>query len=169
MKKLNNFNLCPVPREQRPFYEYINQKKSILLSWVKLNENGYTTNFFFTLFVIFTFSFSLINLFVSFSYYPVESIVLSFVFSLIIESLLYLNFFLGWTYIGRRLVQDKVVYEESGWYDGKIWIKPIIILRHERLLYHYQLIPLINRIKKTLQLILLSIVILVCTFFLFIY
>lgn len=169
MKKLNNFNLCPVPREQRPFYEYINRKKSILLSWVKLNENGYTTNFFFTLFVIFTFSFSLINLFVSFSYYPVESIVLSFVFSLIIESLLYLNFFLGWTYIGRRLVQDKVVYEESGWYDGKIWIKPIIILRHERLLYHYQLIPLINRIKKTLQLILLSIVILVCTFFLFLY
>nr|YP_010478854.1 hypothetical protein Ycf36 [Neustupella aerophytica]UVI61159.1 hypothetical protein Ycf36 [Neustupella aerophytica] len=169
MNKFEDSTLCPVPREQRPFYEYLNQKKSILVGWVKLNETSYIIKFFVTLFVIFTFSFPIINLFVSFSYYPVESLIIGLVFSLIIESLVYFNYFINWSYIGKRLFEDTVFYEQSGWYDGKIWIKPTTILRHERLLYHYQLVPLINRIKKTLQLILLSIIILLCIFFLFLY
>lgn len=62
----------------------------------------------------------------------------------------------------------KSFYEESGWYDGRIWIKPPSILRHERLLYHYQLVPLISRLRKTLQIILLGIVVVTSLLFLFI-
>lgn len=30
----------------------------------------------------------------------------------------------GWSYVGDRLLSAVVPYEESGWYDGQMWVKP---------------------------------------------
>lgn len=169
MDKFDFFVLCPVPREQRPFYEYLRRKQSGLLGWVKLNEIGYTKRFFSSFFIIFTLNLPLINWFISFSYYPFQTIVTNLIISLAIQALIYFYFFLAWTYTGRRLFSAKVFYEESGWFDGRVWTKPPTILRHERLLYHYQLLPLVSRIGKTLKLIVLSIIILTATLFLMTY
>lgn len=166
MGKFNLFILCPVPREQRPFYEYLRRKQSSLLGWVKLNEIGYTKKFFSTLLIIFLLSFPLINWFINFTYDPFQTIIANFIVSLTIQALIYFYFFLAWTYTGRRLFSAKVFYEESGWFDGRVWTKPPTILRHERLLYHYQLLPIVTRIGKTLRLICVSIAILVTLLFL---
>lgn len=30
----------------------------------------------------------------------------------------------GWSYVGDRLLSAVVPYEETGWYDGQLWVKP---------------------------------------------
>lgn len=30
----------------------------------------------------------------------------------------------GWSYVGDRLLSAVVAYEETGWYDGQMWVKP---------------------------------------------
>jgi hypothetical protein len=153
MKKFNEFIVCPVPRDQRPFFEYLKSRKSNFVGWVGLNEVGYTQKFFIALFFNTVLSFSLINYFISILDYPIRFLLITFLISLILQSLLYCYFFINWKYIGSRLVERKVFYEESGWYSEKVWIKPETVLKQELVLYNYQLIPLITRIKKTLQLV----------------
>ena len=160
MNRIDWFVLCPVPRDQRPFYEYIRRKQSNLVGWVGLNESGYASRFFVTLLALFSLSFPITSWIVSFSYYPLESFLINLIFCLAVQALIYGYFFVAWVYAGRRLLAAKVWYEESGWYDGKVWIKPPSILRHERLLYHYQLVPLVTRLGKTLRLIVVAIVVL---------
>lgn len=168
MSEFDWFVKCPVPRDQRPFYEYLKLKQSVILGWVVLNETRYTKRFFIGFLVIFTLLFPILNSIISLFSYPLQAFLLNLLFSLISLGLLYTYFFVAWFYTGQRLLEAKVLYEESGWYDGRIWIKPPAILKHERLLYHYQLVPLINRIKNTLKLIFLCIlVVALFSFFLF--
>jgi hypothetical protein len=166
MNKMDWFVLCPVPKEQRPFYEYIKRKDSTFLGWVGLNETKYTSRFFVMLAIIFALLLPITCWFISFNYYPFQTLLINLLISLGFQSLIYGYFFITWLYAGKRLVAAKVFYEESGWYDGRIWIKPPTILRHERLLYHYQLVPLITRLRKTLQIIVLNIVIAISLLFL---
>ena len=53
-------------------------------------------------------------------------------------SLLLVRQWLGWTYVMQRLLSESVDYEESGWYDGQTWEKPLswrekdlLVARHE--------------------------------------
>ncbi len=169
MSKMDWFVLCPVPRDQRPFYEYIKRKQSTLLGFVGLNEIGYTNRFFSILLGLFVFTLPVTSWFISITYYPFQTILINLLLCLIIESLIYGYFYITWLYAGKRLVAAKVWYEESGWYDGRVWIKPPSILRHERLLYHYQLVPLVNRLNKTLRLIVVGIIFVSALLFLFVY
>lgn len=168
MNDFDWFIRCPVPRDQRPFYEYLKRKQSIVLGWVALNQIKYTRRFFVTFFILFGLLFPINSWTISFYYYPVQNLLINTLSSLIGLAILYSYFFIAWGYAGRRLVEAKVWYEESGWYDGRIWIKPPSILKHERLLYHYQLVPLLKRLENTLRIILLSITLVALTlFFLF--
>jgi len=168
MNKMDWFVLCPVPRDQRPFYEYIKRKDSSILGCVGLNEFNYTRRFLITLGGIFALILPFTCWFINLSYYPVQTLLVNLFISLTFQSLLYGYFFITWVYAGKRLVAAKVWYEESGWYDGRVWIKPPSILRHERLLYHYQLVPLIKRLSKTLQVLVLAGVIIFSVIFLFV-
>lgn len=168
MNKFNWFVVCPIPRDQRPFYEYLKRKESFFLGWVGLNESAYAGRFFISLVSLFLIILPLTNLSVSIVYYPIRFLLLNILVSLIVLIILYGYFFIAWTYVGKRLLAAKVSYEESGWYDGKIWIKPPNILKHERLLYYYQLVPLITRLAKTLRIILLAIIVLSFLLFLLI-
>ena len=168
MNKIDWFVLCPVPRDQRPFYEYVKRKDSSILGWIGLNELNYTRQFFVTLILTFTINLPFTCWFISLSYYPLQTFLVNLFISLTFETLIYGYFFITWIYAGKRLVSAKVWYEESGWYDGHVWIKPPSILKHERLLYHYQLVPLIKRLAKTLQVLILLGVIVFSLIFLFI-
>nr|YP_008519847.1 conserved hypothetical plastid protein [Microchloropsis salina]AGI99201.1 conserved hypothetical plastid protein [Microchloropsis salina] len=169
MNRMDWFVLCPVPRDQRPFYEYIKRKDSSILGWVSLNESNYARRFFLSLTGIFSITLPLTSWFISIVYYPYQTILISTCVTLAIQTIIYGYFFITWFYAGKRLVAAKVWYEESGWYDGRIWIKPPSILRHERLLYHYQLVPLITRLTKTLQFLSLSMVFVISLLFLIVY
>ena len=47
-------------------------------------------------------------------------------------------------------MEATVPYEESGWYDGQVWIKPPEVLLQDRLIGTYEVYPGILRLQFTL-------------------
>ncbi|RXI07083.1 hypothetical protein DVH24_026219, partial [Malus domestica] len=58
--------------------------------------------------------------------------------TLFVVLLIVLRIYLGWSYIGDRLLSAVIPYEESGWYDGQMWVKP------------HEVKPVIKLLKQTL-------------------
>jgi hypothetical protein len=57
----------------------------------------------------------------------------------------------GWSYVGDRLLSAVIPYEESGWYDGQMWVKPPEVSLNS--LSHIPLLPKkVNRTKVPLHL-----------------
>jgi hypothetical protein len=42
----------------------------------------------------------------------------------------------GWSYVGDRLLSAVVPYEETGWYDGQMWVKPPEVCIHACIEFH---------------------------------
>ena len=61
-----------------------------------------------------------------------------------------IRLYLGWNHIYKRLCSEKVEYEESGWYDGQIWLKPIELKEKESLIASIEVKPIL---KKLIQII----------------
>ena len=81
-------------------------------------------------------------------------ILLSFFCSLSIPLLISIRLYLGWNHIFKRLTSEKVEYEESGWYDGQIWIKPISLREKESLIASNEVKPILKNIIQILSIIL---------------
>ena len=63
--------------------------------------------------------------------------------------------YLGWNHIFKRLTSEKVEYEESGWYDGQIWIKPINLKGKESLIATLEVQPILKNIIQIISIILI--------------
>lgn len=48
--------------------------------------------------------------------YFLEEVLVPFSFSICMQQ--------GWSYVGDRLLSAVIPYEETGWYDGQMWVKP---------------------------------------------
>ena len=71
--------------------------------------------------------------------------------SLIITILFCFRSYFGWQYIHSRLMEATIAYEESGWYDGQVWIKPPEVLLQDRLIGTYEILPGLLRLQATLS------------------
>jgi hypothetical protein len=71
----------------------------------------------------------------------------------IIPTLALLRLYLGWRYVKTRLLNTTVFYEESGWYDGQTWEKPVEVLTQDRLIVSYQVEPILQRLSRTFQIV----------------
>ena len=141
--------LCPVPQDQRPLNEYKKLKESNNFFWCI--QDKYT--YFQSLSTIFVSSFLFSALLFVISSFSLNNIKYFFVYSivtgLVIVTVICLRSYLGWQYIYSRLMEATVPYEESGWYDGQIWIKPPEILLQDRLIGTYEIYPGLQRLQKT--------------------
>ncbi|CAN0917938.1 Protein CONSERVED IN THE GREEN LINEAGE AND DIATOMS 27, chloroplastic [Linum grandiflorum] len=70
--------------------------------------------------------------------------------TLFLVSLIVLRIYLGWSYVGDRLLSAVIPYEETGWYDGQMWAKPPEVLARDRLLGSYKVKPVVKMLKQTL-------------------
>jgi hypothetical protein len=70
--------------------------------------------------------------------------------ALVLPLLVLVQLYVGWAHVGGRLQQKTVPYEESGWYDGQLWVKPEEISNRDRLIVDYQVKPVLQRIRKTI-------------------
>lgn len=149
---MNLYNTqCPVPKEQQPVHEYTSLKNSSFFCWPTLSRRSYNKKI--------TIALLLNCLLVSpilLSIFPITKLPLKFFFSEFITSSLMTGFilirlYLGWSYVVKRLMSATVFYEESGWYDGQIWVKPSEILLKDRFIGLYEVFPLLNKIKNTLS------------------
>jgi hypothetical protein len=57
-----------------------------------------------------------------------------------------MKLYLGWNHVFKRLNSERVEYEESGWYDGKVWIKPLNLKEKESLIASNDVKPILNNL-----------------------
>ena len=142
-----NNSKCPVPKEQQPTNEFLELSNSFVFSWPKSNKrlSIVLSSIWIITFLIFIF---ISSGSVYFEKSFLKYILISFFSSLSIPLLLILRLYLGWNHIFKRLTSEKVEYEESGWYDGQTWIKPIALKEKESLIATLEVKPiLINLIQ----------------------
>uniref|UniRef100_A0A0E0NX05 DUF1230 family protein n=2 Tax=Oryza TaxID=4527 RepID=A0A0E0NX05_ORYRU len=141
-----------VPFEQRPVNEYSALKDSVLYSWAELSPGS----FFLRLGSLWLITFTVLAApiaaasFIIFRYDPLKFVLAAGIGTLLLVSLVVLRIYLGWSYVGDRLLSAVVPYEETGWYDGQMWVKPPEVLARDRLLGSYKVKPVINLLKQTL-------------------
>ena len=147
-----NNSKCPVPKEQQPTNEFLELSNSRVFALAKSNEK-------FSIILISTWLVAfLIFLVISsgssyFHTYLLKYIFLSFFGSLSVPLLITIRLFLGWSHIYRRLTSEKIEYEESGWYDGQIWIKPIELKEKESLIASIEVKPILRNLTQVLSII----------------
>ena len=148
---MNQFN-CPVPKDQQPTNEFIELSKSKIFTWPKSKKS-----FSYILLKFWIVTFFIFVVISSGSVYfetsTLRYILLSFFTSLSLPFLFSIRLYLGWNHIFRRLTSEKVEYEESGWYDGQIWIKPLKLKEKESLIALLEVKPILNNLIQILSLI----------------
>ncbi|OMO86599.1 hypothetical protein COLO4_21055 [Corchorus olitorius] len=153
---------CPVPHEQQPINEYQSLSTSFPFSWA----SGDLVEFCSRLFVTGASFALLIGLPVAWfgsvgpKSEPVKLILAAVSSGIIVVTIAVLRMYLGWAYVGNRLLSATVEYEETGWYDGQIWVKTAEVLARDRLLGSFSVKPVLSRLKYTL--VTLAVSLLVC-------
>jgi len=136
---------CPVPKEQQPTNEFIELSKSVIFSWPKTKKT-----LILVLIKFWSGAFVLFLIISSGSIYFKTSllkyILLSFFSSLSIPFLITIRLYLGWKHVFKRLTSEKVEYEESGWYDGQVWIKPLNLKEKESLIASIEVKPILKNL-----------------------
>ena len=147
-----NDSKCPVPLEQQPTNEFIELSKSVIFSWPKTKKS--------LIIVLFKFwigTFILFLVISSGSIYFKKSILkyilLSFFSSLSIPLLISLRLYLGWNHVFKRLNSESVEYEESGWYDGQVWLKPLALKERESLIASNEVKPILKNLIQIFSII----------------
>jgi hypothetical protein len=142
------FLLCPVPEDQKPMKEYMIIREN---SWLTFFANqNYQSKFlgYFSTFTTVLFGFKLLTAKQVSS--PVDLFFQTFFqVSFFFFFLLCIAFF-RWRDVQTRLNQARLVYEESSWYDGQIWEKPLFLIKNDRLLTSQKILPIQRRIQNAL-------------------
>ena len=149
-----NQSNCPVPKDQQPTNEFIELSKSRIFSLPKSKKSFSLTllKYWVGTFIIFT---AISSGSVYFEASTLKYILLSFFSSLSLPFLFSIRLYLGWNHIFKRLTSEKVEYEESGWYDGQIWIKPIKLKEKETLIALLEVKPILKNLIQILSLIII--------------
>ena len=147
-----NQSKCPVPREQQPTNEFIELSKSKIFSWPKTKKSLILilTKFWLGAFVLFL---VISSGSVYFKTSTLRYILLSFFSSLSIPLLISIRLYLGWNHIFKRLISEKVEYEESGWYDGQVWEKPLVLKEKESLIASIEVKPILKNLIQIFSII----------------
>ena len=140
-----NESKCPVPRDQQPTNEFIELSKSNIFSLPKTKKS-----FIFVLIKFWLGAFVIFLIISSGSIYFQTSLLkyifLSFFSSLSIPLLIIIRLYLGWNHVFKRLRSERVEYEESGWYDGQVWIKPLVLKEKESLIASIEVKPILKNL-----------------------
>tara|TARA_B100000131_G_C17859161_1_gene509275 strand:+ start:152 stop:646 length:495 start_codon:yes stop_codon:yes gene_type:complete len=147
---------CPVPKEQQPTNEYLELTNSSFYSLPK-----YIKKYFINLMIIWIITFLFFLIISSGSVYFQANFshyfFLSLFSSLSIPLLLNIILFLGWNHIFKRLSSEKIEYEESGWYDGQTWNKPLPLREKEQLIAFAEVKPILKNLIQIITIILIII------------
>ena len=147
-----NESKCPVPRDQQPTNEFIDLSKSIIYSWPKTKKSLILVliKFWLGAFILFLI---ISSGSVNFKSSTLRYILLSLFSSLSVPLLVSIKLYLGWNHIFKRLTSEKVEYEESGWYDGQVWTKPLVLKEKESLIATIEVKPILKNLIQIFSII----------------
>ena len=143
---------CPVPKDQQPTNEFIELSKSNFFSWPKSKKSLILVliKFCVCTFIIFL---VISSGSIYFKTSLLRYILLSFFCSLSIPSLISIKLYLGWNHVFKRLTSERVEYEESGWYDGQVWEKPLVLKEKESLIASIEVKPILKNLIQIFSII----------------
>jgi hypothetical protein len=150
--------ICPVPLNQRPLNEFNSIRNSWIISWPFLERSIFYRKLIFSWLF-----FTPISLTISYGSDYLKSNISEFIFISLIASLafpilLLIRQWLSWVYIYKRLNSENIEYEESGWYDGQTWEKPIDWRAKDLLIAQHQIKPILNHLRVIILLLTLVII-----------
>ncbi|CAE07348.1 conserved hypothetical protein [Synechococcus sp. WH 8103] len=141
---------CPVPPEQRPLEEFQQLSESWFFSW----PTGEVSSLKRSLLISWMLMLPLCTLVASGSLTlkadPPRLVVAGAVAALVLPLLLLVRQWLGWTYVMHRLLSESVDYEESGWYDGQTWEKPLSWRTRDLLVARHEVRPILSRLGRAM-------------------
>ena len=142
---------CPVPQDQRPLREYQQLLESWFFVW-PAGPDGWPLLRALGLSFLLLLPLALV---VATGSVPLRHdiprlVVAAATASVSLPLLLLLRQWMGWTYVQKRLLADQVYYEESGWYDGQVWPKPLPWLQQDQLVARHQIGPVLSRLRLSL-------------------
>ncbi|XP_024021831.1 uncharacterized protein ycf36 [Morus notabilis] len=156
---------CPVPLEQQPINEYQSLSTEFPFSWASGDIVEYcsrlvATGASFALFLGLPVAwFGTVGA----DSEPFKRLLWAASSGILFVTIAVVRMYLGWAYVGNRLLSATVEYEETGWYDGQMWVKTAEVLARDRLLGSFSVKPVLSRLKYTL--VTLSVSLLVCILF----
>ena len=148
-----NKEICPVPISQRPLNEFNSIRNSWIISWPFLEKN-----IFYRKLILSWIFITPVSLIISYGSDYLRNNIFELVFvsitaSLAFPLLLLIRQLLSWLYIYKRLNSENIEYEESGWYDGQIWEKPIDWRAKDLLIAQHQIKPILNHLEVIITLV----------------
>tara|TARA_Y100001968_G_scaffold243110_1_gene226900 strand:+ start:296 stop:793 length:498 start_codon:yes stop_codon:yes gene_type:complete len=158
--------ICPVPPNQRPLNEFNSIRNSWIISWPFLKRKTFYMKLILSWLLV-----TPISLTISYgSDYLKNNIfelsIVSFTASFAVPMLLLTRQWLSWVYVYKRLNSESIEYEESGWYDGQVWEKPIDWRAKDLLIAQYQIKPILNHLELIIILLISVIIFLLLFIFL---
>lgn len=142
---------CPVPHAQRPLEEYRQLTRSWFFAWPIGSPQSLLRPLSISWLLVFPLAAVVAGGSVTIRHAsPVLLPLVAALAALGLPLLLLLRQWLGWTYVARRLRSERVPYEESGWYDGQIWEKPLAWRQQDLLVLQHQVDPVIRRLQQAL-------------------
>ena len=141
---------CPVPPEQRPLEEFRQLCQSWFFSW-PTEQPSSLSRWLISSWVLML---PVCPLVASGSWTlkqdPPRLVAAGAVAALVLPLLLLVRQWLGWTYVMQRLLRETVDYEESGWYDGQTWEKPLSWRERDLLVARHEVRPILGRLGRAM-------------------
>lgn len=140
---------CPVPQEQQPIYEYQQLQTSWFYRWATLEQKEYVSKLLWVSFAASMLAAPIAAVSFLPTRYPIRFMVASTYGISFLTILVLSQLYFGWLHVKERLYRERISYEESGWYDGQMWVKPESMITRDRLIVSYEIQPIIDRLQRT--------------------
>lgn len=139
---------CPVPPEQRPLEEYRQLQRSWFFAWADAGPRALGRALLLSWLLVLPLCLLVASGSVTLRHEPLRLVLAGATAALLLPLLLLARQGLGWSYVSRRLRAERVEYEESGWYDGQVWEKPIAWRQQDLLVARLQVEPVLQRLRR---------------------
>lgn len=143
---------CPVPPEQRPLREYEQLLESWFFVWPAHNFRELVRPLATSWLLLAPLTVLVASGSWVMRHHPTQLVLAGLVAAVALPMLLLVRQWLGWTYVHRRLLSERVEYEESGWYDGQVWEKPLAWRQQDLLVAQHQVQPVLRRLQQAAML-----------------
>lgn len=143
---------CPVPPEQRPLREYEQLLDSWFFVWPAHNFSELVRPLATSWLLLAPLTVLVASGSWVMRHHPAQLVLAGLVAAVALPILLLVRQWLGWTYVHRRLLSERVEYEESGWYDGQVWEKPLAWRQQDLLVAQHQVQPVLRRLQQAAML-----------------
>jgi hypothetical protein len=141
---------CPVPPEQQPLQQYRELSDSLFFRWPVDSLAGLMRALALCWLAALPLTLLVASGSVALRHDPPRLVAAGAVAALVLPLLVLVRQWLGWTTIHRRLVAERVAYEESGWYDGQEWEKPLAWRQQDLLVATHQVGPVLGRLQRAM-------------------